>query len=564
MYFLDTVKSKITKEVNKALKGKTVISEADLSFPPNSGMGDISLACFSLAKAAGKNPAEMAQELAKKIKDKVCDVSAMGPYLNFTLNNAVLSGKILSDIQAKGNKYGVSKKGGKKKILVEYSNANTHKEYHIGHLRNISYGDSVYRLLKADGYDAIPFSYINDFGIHVAKTLWALEKFHKSETLPEDKGFFLGKVYVEATAKMEEVENGKQQVGEYMKAIESRNGKVYKLWEKTRKWSIQGFSSIYKELGVKFKDTWYENEFIDEGLKLVQECRAKGILKDSQGAVIADLEEYGLGVLVFLRADGTALYPVADLALAKAKFDKFQLDGSIYVVDIRQGQYFKQLFKVLELMGYKQQLIHLGYDFVTLPSGMMSSRTGNVVTYQDLNRELFANAVNSTREKHGDWAQEKVEEVAKKIMIGAMKFEMIKVSREKTITFDIEKSLKFEGFTAAYIQYTGARITSILRKAGELKVYDAAKLIEGKEHELVMRLAKYPETVAEAAKKYEPSEIAKYLFDLAQAFNDYYHAVQVLKADEEIREARLALLGCVRQTLANGLNLLGIEFIEEM
>lgn len=601
MYFLDTVKLKIVKEINKALKGGAQIKFADLVFPPTANMGDISLPCFALAKALGKSPVEVAKKLESHMKSKVCSVAATGPYLNFTLNKTVLSGKVLEEVNKQGEKFGQQKIGAKKKVLVEFANQNTHKEVHIGHVRNFSYGDSVCRLLKANGYKSLPFSYINDFGINTARVVWGLDKLNNDPKFFGDKshfakasrdmGEFLGKLYAEATKKMEELgDEAKKEVGDYMKAIESRQGATYYNWMKTREWSIKGFAKIYRELGIKFKNIWYESEYIDEGLRLVSELKEKGILKESQGALIADLEQYNLGVQVYLRADGTALYPVADLALAQAKVKQFGIDESIIVVDVRQALHFKQLFKVMELLGYGQKMVHLGYDFVTLPSGAMSSRSGNVVTYETLKKAVLKTAIASTKEKHADWDKKKIEKVAKQIAVGAMKFEMIKVGREKAITFDIEKSLRFDGFTAAYLQYTGARINSILRKSvasvipsvneeslkddmveskGFLTTFEmteniGALLSEPKEHDLVMKLAKFPISVLEAGDKYEPSEIAKYLFELAQMFNDYYHSVPVLKAEKAAMEARLILLSAVKQVLGNGLQLLGIEFIEEM
>lgn len=569
MSALEKVKKQIVDTLNKKLGQEGGLILEDLVYPPDAKMCDLSLPCFGLAKELKLAPAAVAADLAKKVKriKGVAEIKVAGPYLNFTLDKAVLADNLLKEIGKEEERFGRNKKGAGKKALVEYSNANTHKEYHVGHLRNITFGDSVYRLLNATGHKAIPFSYINDFGGHVAKTIWALEKFFKKEALPENKGFFLGKVYVTASKKLEENPELKSEVSEYMKAIESREGRIYKQWEKTRKWSIASFAQIYKELGVKFKETKYENEFLAEGLKLVDELLAKGILKKSEGAVIADLEQYGLGVLVFLRSDGTALYPVADLPLAKAKFDKYQLDKSIYVVDIRQSQYFKQLFKVLELLGYKQEMVHLGYDFVTLPSGMMSSRSGNVITYEELKQQLLDNARKSTKEKHPEWTAERVEGTAWKLAIGAIKFEMLKVGRDKTITFEIEKALRFDGFTSAYLQYTIARISSIIRKSGAMiheSPISGAKLTHAKEQALVMQLAKYPEVVTKAGETYDPSEIAKYIFELAQSLNDYYHEVPILKSEADLAESRLALIAAVKQVIENGMGLLGIEAVEEM
>ena len=575
MYSLEKIKEHIAEKVNKAL-GEEIIQAPALVYPPNAEMGDLSLACFSLVKATRKSPAESADFLIGKISadDIIINLKAIGPYLNFTINKEYLTGEVIKEIFKAKEEYGENKSGKGEKVMIEYSNANTHKEYHVGHLRNICYGEAVKRILSVNGYKVIPVSYINDFGIHVAKTLWNYENFVKEKNLGEKiepmpaeaKGYLLGEIYVDACSREVKDKTAKTMVSFMMKKIESRKGREYELWQKTRDWSIKYFDKIYKELGVEFKEIFYESQYIDKGLKMVKELLAKGILKKSEGAVIADLEK--LGVLLFLRSDGTALYPVADIPLAIAKFEKYKIKKSIYVVDIRQSLYFKQIFSVLAKMGYKQKLIHLGYEFVKLPSGMMSSRTGNVITYRSLKEEMLDKAVKETRKRHKDWPQKKVEETAEKITLGAMKFEMIKVSAGSVITFDTAKAPQFEGYTAAYLQYTYARIQSIFKKAKKQESkktkLNFQNLREKKEESLILKLAKYPETVKKAGESYDPAEIAKYLFELAQDFNDYYHSVPVLKADDDIREARLAMLYAISQVLRNGLKVLGVEALEEM
>jgi len=509
-----------------------------------------------------------------ELNDVAVAAKAIGPFINFTFSKTKLAEGAIGEILNEKIKYGLNKIGKNKKVMIEFSNANTHKEYHVGHLRNIAYGDAITKILAANGFKARPVSYINDFGIHTAKTLWALQNFYKEEKSPQppfvkggSKGYFLGKVYVRACQELENNEAGKAEVAQIMKKIESRRGQEYKLWQKTRKWSIDGFAKIYKELGVKFERIFYESEFIDEGLALVAELYKKEFLIKSQGAIIADLEKCGLGVLVIIRSDGTALYPVADLALAEEKFKKYKVDQSIHVVDARQSLYFKQLFKVLELLGFKQELKHLSYDFVKLPEGMMSSRTGNVITYEDLRSLALAKAVEETKKRHKNWSEKKINEVSDKLVNGALKFEMIKVGADKIITFGLEQALRFDGCTAAYLQYTGARIKSIIRKTRNAKLATQIKyemLNEAKESAIVNKLARYPEAVAAAGKNYAPDELAKFLFELAREFNDYYHAVPVLKAKTEVRQARLALISAVSQVIKNGLGLLGIEVVEEM
>ncbi|MFH1822602.1 MAG: arginine--tRNA ligase [Patescibacteria group bacterium] len=569
-YILEKIKLDIVKVINQALK-KKIVKASDLVYPPDLKMGDLSLPCFQLAKVIKKSPAEAASWLLTKLKFKssgFSSIKVIGPYLNFTINNEFLGSDLFKMIDKEKDQYGKNKNGGKERVMIEYSNANTHKEYHIGHLRNICFGDAVNKILAANGNETVPVSYINDFGIHVAKTIWAYSEFFKDKKINNNKGYFLGQVYARAIKELEKSKTGNEMVKFIMKKIESRQGNEYQLWQKTREWSIKQFNEIYQELGIKFTKIFYESEFIGDGLKMVDKLLKKGVLEKSQGAVIANLEKYNLGVLMFLRSDGTAMYPVADLPLALEKVKKYKLAKSIYVVDIRQSLNFKQLFKVLELIGQKEKFIHLSYEFVKLPSGMMSSRTGEIITYQQLSKEIIKKAIKETKKRHKDWRENKVSEVAKAIAIGAIKFEMVKVNANQVITFDINKALQFEGYTAAYLQYTYARVRSIFRKLGNkehrTRNITTKNLLENKEHEMVLKLAMFPEIVEKAGENYDPSEIAKYLFDLAQMFNDYYHRVSVLKTKEEIRDARLVLINAVSQVLKNGLELLGIETVDEM
>jgi arginyl-tRNA synthetase len=418
----------------------------------------------------------------------------------------------------------------------------------------------------ANGYEVIPVSYINDFGIHTAKTIWNWQKNPEYSQSTAPKGFLLGKCYSEAAQKIGDDETAKAEVSELMKEIESRQGAGYKLWQETRQWSIDYFQDVYNDLDIHFQDTFYESDLVDNGLKIKDELLARGLLKKSEGAIIADLEDYKLGVLPIIRSDGTALYPVADLALASYKFDKYNLQESIYIVDVRQSLYFKQLFKLLELMGYKAKMTHLSYDFLTLKSGMMASRTGNVITYRDLMDEALSRTTEEIVKRHPDWSQDKINQVAKALSVSAIKFEMIKVSSDKVITFDIVDALKFEGFTAAYLQYSGARMDSLLRKGdlANLQDIEYGQLETVKEFNLVVKLSQYNDAVKKAGISRDPSIIARYVFELAQDFNDYYHDTNIMKAEDKVKNARLGLVFGVQQVLKNAFVLLGLTYLEEM
>lgn len=568
MYALETLKEELAAAVNALIK-QPVVTAADFVLPPDPAMADLSLACFKIAQTVKENPVGLARSIAKDFKHSaVATVSDAGAYVNFAFNSSVCS-KILPEILKQGHGYGSNNLGKKRRVMQEFGNGNTHKEVHIGHLRNIAFGDAVNRILSANGYVSIPVAYINDFGIHTAKTLWHYLK-TKAEAPKDNKGYFLGQLYTASVKAMENDALAKMEVGEVMKAIESRRGDTYKLWKKTRQWSIDQWNAVNKELGVKLKTTFYESDFIDDGLKMVKQLKAHGILVDSQGAVIADLEKYGLGVLVVLRSDGTALYPVADLPLTFHKVKKYKLDTSLWVVDKRQTQYLDQLFKVLELAGLKARLEHLPYEFVKLPSGMMSSRSGNIISYDDLKSQAIAQALKETTQRHPDWKAAKLEYVAETLAFAALKFEMVKVSGDKVITFDIEKALRFDGFTAAYVQYAYARIQSLLRKASARQLtadIDYGFLEDARERRLALTLARFPQVVRQAGESYQPMEIARYVYDLAQQFNDFYHAVPILSAsDVQLRyiKARLDLTQAVARVLENGLKLLGIEVLNEM
>jgi len=546
------------------------------SYPPQAELGDLSLACFSLAKKLSRNPVVVAKDLEEQyqarpeLKVYIQEIRADGAYVNFFIRPDYLAARLLGEIKIAKPKFGFQPFRAKDSAMIEYSNGNTHKEYHVGHLRNICYGDAVARLLKSAGHKVWSVSYINDFGIHTAKTLWFWKDYLRrigDSAKGLDKGYLLGKCYSAAAQKIEEYDKAKAEVAEVMKAIESRQGKIYKLWQTTRKWSLDYFAKIYKELGINFQATFYESELIDRGLEIVSDLINRGILVRSQGAIVADLEKYNLGVLPIIRSDGTALYPVADLALALTKSRKYKPLESIYVVDLRQGLYFKQLFKILELMGDKSKKSHLDYDYVTLPGGMMASRTGNVVTYQELKQEALAKNQAEIKGRHPDWPAKKIETLALKLALATIKFELLKVSADKVITFDINEALRLNGYTAVYLEYSYVRIQSLLRKAGAKKSAlprTLADLILPKERVLLVFLAKYPEILAAAAAKRDPSEIARYLFELAQLFNDYYQAVNILQAEAASRAWRLNLATTVGQVLASGLELLGIETVNEM
>jgi len=569
-----TINDKIKTEIVNLLKKQKVnIKVEDLETPPSAEMGDWALPCFNLAKEYKRAPQEIAKDFAQNLKPGglIINFKNIGPYLNFGIDSSQVAEMVLKEISKSKSKYGQSKIGKGQKVMIEYGQANTHKEFHVGHLRNVCIGSALVNIYKNFSYKVVVANYPGDTGSHVAKTLWYYINFLTETDFPaepKDRGEFLGQIYTRAVAKMAENDDYKFQVADVLKGLEAGDRKLLALWQQTRQWSLDQFKAIFKELGAKFDIYYFESIEEKEGKKLVPKLSKYNFIKKSEGAVIADLEKYNLGVLVLVRQDGTALYGIKDIPLAIKKFKKYKLAKSLYVVDSRQTQYLKQIFKILELMGFKKEMIHVPYEFVELKSGIISSRTGNIVTYEEVREAALAKVIKETKERHPDWQDKKINEVSLKIVLAALKFGMLKSGNDKVITFDINEALDFNGFTGPYLQYTLARINSIFRKLESRKFIkykvDYKNLAAPIEIKLLKDLAEYPAKVLESLNLNDPSLLAQYLFKLSQDFNAFYHELPVLQAKIDVQAARLELLNGIRQVLVNGLNLLGLPLLEEM
>lgn len=556
------------EEIIKLLKKETKLKEISLEVPKTPEHGDYAFPCFMLSAQYKKNPVLIAKELAEKIKPSefIKEVREVGPYINFFINKQKLAEFTIRDAVSQGDDYGRGEKAGEK-IMVEFSQPNTHKSFHIGHVRNVCLGETLSRILKFYGFDVVRANYIGDIGPHVVKCLWGLLNF-KDKQPKENKGRWLGEIYTRANKKIEDNEKLELEVREMTRKLYAGDKKLVKLWKETREWCLKDFDAIYKDFDVKFDRVFYESEVEELGKKLANELLKKGIAKMSEGAVIIDLEKYGLGIYLILRSDGVSLYSTKDIALAKIKFEQYKIDRSIYVVGSEQELYFKQLFKTLELMGFKQaeKCHHLSYALVMLPEGRMSSREGNIVLYNDLIDRLYETAVKGIKERHKGMRAEEVEKIKKQLSFAALKFGMLSKEHNRTIVFDWDSALDFEGETGPYVQYAHARICSILRKYGKnVSQHVNFGLINTKEEEkLVTKLAQFPARIQEAAENYKPYLVARYLLELAQCFNEFYHACPILQAEQEQMKARLMLATAVKQVLENGLYLLGIDAPEVM
>ncbi|MBI4714145.1 arginine--tRNA ligase [Candidatus Uhrbacteria bacterium] len=567
MYPIQKAKQQILQELKKAVGGGFSPSIDDFALPPDPSLGDVAFPCFTLAKNLKRNPNEIATEIAAKIgpKEFIADVRAIGPYVNFVFSSE-FGTSILSDISEREETYGRSNVGENKRVMIEYANLNTHKDVHIGHLRNLFLGQMLISVLEANGYDVIPVAYINDLGAHVAKSVWAISKFHKDEEVSKENQIdFLREVYVEATKAVEENPAYKEEVAAVFRNLEEQRGDEVKIWKKTWQWSVDFLEEVYTELNIKLEKWYFESDLIGKTRKIIDDLIKKGIVIQSEGAWIVDLEEEKLGVNLLVKSDGTLLYNAKDLGLALKKEEDYHPTRSIYVVDARQSHAIQQLFATLARMKFERELYHLAYEFVTLSDGVMASRTGNVIRYETFRDRLITQAQKATKERHSDWDEKQIESTSRLIAFAAMRFGMLKQDVEKKIIFDFNEALSFEGFSGPYLLYSFARIQNLFNKAGKVKpILDAQSLNHPLEHQLITQLARYPEVLFEISQTYQLNQLARYLFDLCQVFSHYYNEVPILKSEKSVQTSRLGLIQSVEQVLKNGLWLMGIEPIDEM
>jgi arginyl-tRNA synthetase len=567
------------------------LSQPDIQWKwiPFSGEWGISTSFFALAAAEAKqsgqkvNVQQRAQELAQAMADSLgspegfARVEAVRGYLNLYFSPAEYARRVVDTVLDEQERFGCGPTRGEQ-VMVEFSQPNTHKAFHVGHLRSAILGDSLARILECAGYDVVRANYPGDIGLHVIKWLWNYSKFHRGERPDENITQWMGAMYAEANRRLAETPELEQEVRSLYGRWDARDPEVVKLWEETREWSLEGFREMYERLDIRF-DRYYFNSMAEQpGKVIIRELIEKGIAQDERpdGPVIVKLDELlGLKeekyrVLVVLRSDGTALYATEDLALAKIKFSDYpNLARSYYVVDVRQSLHFQQVFKTLELAGYPwaDRCQHVPYELVNLPGNVvMASREGTVVLLEDLIREATERALAVVEQKNPELNAEQKQAVARAVGIGALKYPMLARENAKTLTFDWETALDFNGQASPYIQYAGVRANSILRKAGGSlpETSPVEHTLTGSETQLVDLLSRYPTEVQRAARELKPLYIASMAYELAKTFTEFYAECPVLQAEPAVRAFRLRLVKATRQALQNSLALLGITAPEAM
>ncbi|MAF80017.1 arginine--tRNA ligase [bacterium] len=559
----------LEKAVGKGLVKQDILTIIEV--PPQSELGDFAFPCFKLSPAMKKAPVEIAKQLSEQIKLPASfeKVVATGPYLNFFVKKSSVAKQTLSAVLKQKEKFGHSNSGKGKKVMVEYSAPNTNKPLHVGHLRNDSIGMAVSNLLDATGHKVIKANLVNDRGIHICKSMLAYEKWGKGKKPNKKSDHFVGDYYVLFNKHVKENPSLEEEARFLLKKWENKDKAVHALWKKMNKWAIDGFKTTYKEFGSHF-DIWFkESEFYNQAKTLIKDGLESEIFyENDDGAIVAKLEHHKLPNKIVQRADGTSIYITNDLALTKHKFEKFKLSESIWVVGSEQNLYFKQLFKIFDLLGFKwaSQCKHLSYGMVYLPQGRMKSREGTVIDADDLMESVGALAAKEIKKRYPALSKAEQTKRAKAIALAAIKFFMLRIDEAKDLHFNPEESLSFEGETGPYLQYTYARAKSILRKAGKKQVKPDYKLLtENIEKKLVLLIYNFPGVVEKAANTLEPHLLSQHLLETAAAFNSFYHALQVINADsKELVATRLALVEATSWVLKNGLNLLNIQAIEKM
>jgi len=600
--------------------GESPLSVADiaelLAPPPNRELGDLAFPCFKLARAFRKGPPLIAKALGEALdaqlaaqleaafpatgESPIASATPAGPYLNLRLDlgNAAA---LLLPAAARGELLTLDPSPtDAPRVMIEFSQPNTHKAFHVGHMRNLCLGDALVRLLRQDGAEVIAANYFGDVGAHIAKCLWwYLDHLDDEGRKPpaEHRGEWLGKIYTRAhnqlTQWTEEAAAGdegaahwladaKARTTEILLKLEARDPELVAIWDQTRRWSLDEFAEIYSWCGVTFDHLFYESEVDETGLQMVEEFLEKGLFVVSEGAVgIYNEEIKHMPFFLLRKGDGTSLYSPKDLALARLKFEKFAIDRSIYVVDVRQSDHFRHVFRTLEKMGFPQATAceHIGYEMVELPEGPMSGRSGTVILFRALRERMTEHVRREYLEKfRGDWTDEEIEKTAAMVALGAIKYGMLARDINQKIVFDFDAWLDLEGNTGPYLQYVHARASSILRKcAGVGKELDPAVLAGGEatraataalrepqELELLLHLDGLESAAHTAAQALRPSLLCTYLYNLARAFNRFNQACPVKPSEGPLLQGRLLVVSAVIRGLAQGLDLLGIPAPDRM
>lgn len=539
-----------------------------IEVPPNKDMGDYAFPCFKLAKVFRKAPNMIAAELAEGIEAQgaIAKVMPMGGYVNFFVNKSQLAETVIKDVLTQKENYGHSDLGKGKTIVLDFSSPNIAKPFHIGHIRTTVIGNSLYKIYDSQGYDTVRVNHLGDYGTQfgkliVAFKLWGSKEAVEANPIPE-----LLKLYIQFHDEAEKHPEMEDEARAWFTKLENGDEEARELWQWFRDESLKEFSRVYDLLDIEFDSYNGESFYSDKMARVIDIINEKGILKESKGTNIVDLEEYNMPPALITKNDGSTLYMTRDLAAALYRKENYDFEKCIYVVGSQQSLHFQQLFKVLELVGFEwaKDMVHVPFGMVALEEGTMSTRKGRVVFLEDVLKQAIEKTKETMLAKNPNALN--VDEIAKQVGVGAVVFQELSNSRIKDYTFSWDRTLSFDGETGPYVQYTHARCCAVLRKANEEVTtdinYDLLNDVDSAE--VLKVIASFNKNILNAMRKNEPHIITRFVLDLAQAFNKFYHDNAILVDDAELRKARLALVAATRQALENGLKLLGMHAPERM
>ena len=590
---IETLISQAAGEAVKALYGMEANEKMlQLQKTRSEFEGNLTLVVFPFVKAAKKSPEQTAQEIGQYLVDNCSAVEKFNVVKGF-LNLSIGEGAWLQLLQAmdQDDRFGMKAANEDSPlVMIEYSSPNTNKPLHLGHVRNNLLGWSLAQIMEANGNKVVKTNIVNDRGIHICKSMLAWLKYGNGET-PESSGkkgdHLIGDYYVafdkhyreevkELMAQGMDEEKAKQEAPlikeahEMLVKWENNDPEVRALWEKMNNWVYAGFDETYKKMGVGFDKIYYESQTYLKGKAKVEEGLAKGLFeRHEDNSVWADLTNEGLDQKLLLRSDGTSVYMTQDIGTAEMRFQDYPIDKMIYVVGNEQNYHFQVLSILLDRLGFKwgKELVHFSYGMVELPNGKMKSREGTVVDADDLMALMVEDAYKTSMElgKFDDMTEEERREIARIVGMGALKYFILKVDARKNMLFNPEESIDFNGNTGPFIQYTYARIRSILRKAPSMTSPASSTSLADKEIELIQKMSEFGAAVEQAGKDYSPSGIANYCYELTKVFNQFYHDFSILnEPDEQKKTVRLMLAKNVAKIIKNGMGLLGIEVPERM
>ena len=539
-----------------------------IEVPPNKEMGDFAFPCFKLAKVFRKAPNMIAADLAENIEANgaISKVMPLGGYVNFFVNKSQLAKTVINDVLTKKEKYGHSDLGQEKAIVIDFSSPNIAKPFHIGHIRTTVIGNALYKIYDSQGYNVVRVNHLGDYGTQfgkliVAFKLWGSKEAVEANPIPE-----LLKLYVKFHEEAEQKPEMEDEARAWFTKLENGDEEAKALWQWFRDESLKEFARVYDLLDIEFDSYAGESFYSDKMDSVIETLKDKKLLVQSQGTNVVDLEEYNMPPALITKNDGSTLYMTRDLAAAIYRKNTYDFDKCIYVVGSQQSLHFQQLFKVLELMGYEwsKDLIHVPFGMVALEEGTMSTRKGRVVFLEDVLKQAVEKTKEIVLSKNPN--AKNVDQIAKQVGVGAVVFQELSNSRIKDYTFSWSRTLSFEGETGPYVQYTHARCCAVLRKAEEEVTTDINYdlLSDGDGAEVLKVIGSFNKSILAAMRKNEPHIITRFVLDLAQAFNKFYHDNPILVEDAELRKARLALVAATRQTIENALALLGMHAPERM